>query len=167
MPDNPILDPDQTEPRRLRDALGRFATGVTVVTTQTTDGPLAIVANSFASVSLDPPLVLWSPARASRRFAAFAEATHYAIHVLAAEQTALIARFARGGTDFDLPGLTFSPRDVPLLPDCLSHFECISEARHAGGDHLILVGRVLDFSFRPGAPLVFSSGAYGTFLPRD
>ena len=93
--------PDKDTERLFRNTLGRFATGVTVITTMTDQGPLGITANSFASVSLDPPLVLWSPAKASRRFPAFAEAEHYAIHVLSEEQIDLCRRFSRDGFDFD------------------------------------------------------------------
>ena len=87
--------------RELRDALGRFATGITVVTTMTPQGPQAITANSFASVSLDPPIVLWSIGRQSKRFAAFAECQYFAIHVLGAGQRDLSQRFARSGQGFD------------------------------------------------------------------
>ncbi|WP_333829027.1 flavin reductase family protein [Pararhodobacter sp.] len=156
--------PDQGDTRRLRDALGAFATGVCVVTTQDGTGPLGITANSFSSLSLDPPLVLWSPARASRRFAAFAAAQHFAIHVLAEDQFALGRHFALHGQDFALPGVTFSPENVPLLPGCLACFECRQEAVHEGGDHALIIGRVLRAASRAGAPLVFSGGRYGGFL---
>ncbi|GAB4265927.1 MAG: flavin reductase family protein [Pararhodobacter sp.] len=164
-------DPIQTfapgpgDERRLRDALGAFATGVTVVTTRTARGPVAMTANSFASVSLAPPLVLWSPARASRRFAAFAEADHFAIHILAADQAPLVAHFARHGGDFALPGLTETAEGVPILPGCLAVFDCARHAVHEGGDHAIVVGRVRSVRHRPGAPLVFQAGRYGGFAP--
>jgi flavin reductase (DIM6/NTAB) family NADH-FMN oxidoreductase RutF len=83
--------------RDLRDALGRYATGVTVVTTMTPHGPLGMTVNSFSSVSLDPPLVLWSPARKSSRFPAFEASSHFAIHILAADQRPLAEHFARNG----------------------------------------------------------------------
>ncbi len=161
--------PGPGEERAMRDALGRFATGVTVVTAPAAGGggPLGITANSFSSLSLDPPLVLWSPARASRRFDAFAGAAHFAIHVLAADQAALARRFARSGTDFDLPGIAPGLGGAPLLPGVLACFECAREAVHEGGDHAIVVGRVLRASLRDGAPLVFSSGRYGGFAPLD
>ena len=149
--------------RALREALGRFATGVTVVTIAGPDGPLGFTANSFASVSLDPPLVLWSPARASRRFAAFAAARHYSIHVLAVEQAAICRQFARGGAGFEqTPPAT--PEGVPVIAGALARFDCSRHAAHDGGDHLIIIGRVIRFVQRSGAPLVFSQGAYGGFV---
>lgn len=153
--------PDDVEGRALRTALGRFATGVTLVTTATEAGPLGFTANSFASVSLDPPLVLWSPARSSSRFAAFAAARFYTIHVLAAEQFPLISRFARGGVGFAGLADLRSPEGAPLIAGALARFDCEQHATHDGGDHLIIVGRVLRAAFRDGDPLVFSQGRYG------
>jgi flavin reductase (DIM6/NTAB) family NADH-FMN oxidoreductase RutF len=157
-------DQGPQDTRALRDALGRFATGVTIVTAPDGDGrPVGFTANSFSSLSLDPPLVLWSPAKASRRFPVFARARHFAIHVLGAEQAALGRHFAMNGSDFALPGVQDNPEGVATLPDCLARFDCESWAQHDGGDHVILIGRVLRASFRDGAPLVFSAGRYGTF----
>lgn len=153
-----IADPG----RALRDAFGQFATGVTLISTMTTEGPLGFVANSFSSVSLDPPLVLWSPARASRRFAAFADAQHYAIHVLGADQAGLIARFSRGGAGFDGLPHGISETGQPTLP-ALARFDCAAYAAHDGGDHAILVGLVEGFIIGEGAPLVFHGGRYGGF----
>ena len=153
--------------RAFRAALGRYATGVTVVTTQTAKGPVGITANSFTSVSLDPPLVLWCPAKASARFTAFTEAGHYAIHVLAADQLDLCHRFARAGGDFAGldPGAT--PEGLPLLPGCLARFECERYAEYDGGDHAILVARVLRAELRVGDPLLFWGGRYGDFLRHE
>ena len=175
--------PGPGQERALRDALGRFATGVTVVTAPAAHAadagaqtapharPMGITANSFASLSLDPPLVLWSPARASRRFTAFATADHFAIHVLAADQIGLARHFAGPGAGFDLPGIApgIAPGlgGAPLLPGVLACFECAREAVHEGGDHAIVVGRVLRASLRDGAPLVFASGRFGGFAPLD
>ncbi len=147
--------------RQLREALGRFATGVTVVTAATPQGAVGITANSFTSVSLDPALVLWCPARASRRFPAFADAAHFAIHVLGAEQRDLANSFAAGAGAFD--PVAHSPEGVPLLPGVLARFDCALHAAHDGGDHSIVVGRVLRTELRDGAPLVFAGGAYGGF----
>jgi len=151
--------PDPQNARQLRDAFGRFATGITVVTAAAPDGGCtAITANSFASVSMDPPLVLWSPARASARFAAFAAADHYAIHVLAADQADLAWAVARNGTALDRAGLGLNAQGVPVLDRCLARFDCARFARHEAGDHEIMVGRVLHALVGEGAPLAFYAG---------
>jgi flavin reductase (DIM6/NTAB) family NADH-FMN oxidoreductase RutF len=157
------IRPDAASPRLFRDALGRFATGVTVVTIMGPDGPMGFTANSFASLSLDPPLVLWSPARASQRFPFFAAARHYAIHVLGQHQADLPARFSRGGQGF--AGHCWQPNaeGVPVLPGALSRFDCVQHATHDGGDHLIIVGQVLRLTLEEGEPLVFANGRYGGF----
>lgn len=157
--------PGPDHARDLRDALGRFATGVTVVTCAGETGPVGITANSFASVSLDPPLVLWSIARTSSRFAPFAAARHFAIHILSDAERDLAARFTRGGAGFE--GIDWAPsaEGTPLIAGTLARFDCALEAAHEGGDHLILIGRVLRAALRAGQPLVFSQGHYGAFAP--
>lgn len=157
------FDPARADSRAFRDALGRFATGVTVITCATPTGPLGITANSFASVSLEPPLVLWSPAKSSSRYPFFMAAEHYAIHVLAAGQAAICEGFARSGNAFDRTEWTLSEMGVPLIDGCLSRFECRQVAAHDGGDHSILVGQVERVTTRDGAPLMFHGGRYGSF----
>lgn len=157
------FDPGVSDPRLLRDALGRFATGVTVVTCTGPAGPVGITANSFASVSLDPPLVLWSIARGSSRFAAFAGAKGFAIHVLAEDERDLAARFAKAGSTFDGLSVTPGRGGAPLIAGTLARFDCGLHSAIDGGDHLVMVGRVLGASYRDGAPLVFSKGHYGGF----
>ena len=149
--------------RKFRDALGRFATGVTVITCKSGLGPLGITANSFASVSLEPPLVLWSPAKSSRRFDAFVDATDFAIHILRDDQTELCDRFSTEGLDFEGLNWTTNDTDVPLIEDVLARFECTRHAVHEGGDHAIVVGRVMRAAFSDGNPMVFSKGRYGAF----
>jgi flavin reductase (DIM6/NTAB) family NADH-FMN oxidoreductase RutF len=126
----------------------------------TPQGPLGITANSFASVSLRPPLVLWSPARKSRRFPAFEAATHFAVHVLSAGQRVLAERFAAPGDAF--AGLGFEPGEggVPLLAGCAARFECRHEAGYDGGDHLIVVGEVLRLVQADLPALIFYRGRY-------
>ena len=157
--------PGQETSAEYRAALGRFATGVTVVTCLSEHGPLGITANSFASVSLDPPLVLWSPARASARFRAFEMADRYMIHVLAEDQEEVCHLFALEGFGFD--GVDWRPgtEGVPVIAGCLALFECVRHAVYDGGDHAIVVGRVITAAARQGAPLIFSSGCYGSFAP--
>jgi flavin reductase (DIM6/NTAB) family NADH-FMN oxidoreductase RutF len=164
MPETP-LTAGAIDSRAFRDALGRFATGITVITIPTRDGPMGFTANSFASVSLDPPLVLWSPARSAARFPFYAAARHYAIHVLGAEQSDLSGRFVRGGTGFDGLAHETGAHEVPILPQALARFDCLQVATHDGGDHLIIVGRVLHAAARDGQPLIFSQGGYGRFTP--
>lgn len=149
--------------RQFRTALGQFATGVTLVTCRHEGGPLGIVANSFSSVSLDPPLVLWSPARSSRRFPAFQAARHFAIHVLTTTQRDACAAFSRDGTAFDCVDWGENDEGVPLVSGCLARFDCSLHAEHDGGDHAIIVGRVLNASIGAGEPLLFSRGHYGRF----
>lgn len=153
--------------RALRTALGRYATGVTVVTAVAADGPVAMTANSFTALSLDPPLVLWCPARRSARFGALVAAGHFAIHVLSHDQLDLGLHFARSGNDFSPHDGALTPEGAPALTGVLARFDCAAHAVHDGGDHAIVVGRVLRATFRDGAPLLFWGGLYGDFLRHD
>jgi flavin reductase (DIM6/NTAB) family NADH-FMN oxidoreductase RutF len=159
------FDAGAADPRQLRDAFGRFATGVTVVTIAGPDGPMGFTANSFTSLSLDPPLLMWAPAKAASRFAPFAEAPHFAIHVLAREQRDLCRRFARGGAGFQGLDPVLTAEGVPVLDDALARFDCAHDRSHDAGDHVIIVGRILRARLRDGEPLVFSQGHYGGFVP--
>ena len=152
-------DPDRLAFRR---ALSQYPTGVTVVTALATDGaPMGITVNSFASVSLHPPLILWSLGEDNANAADFREAGDFAVNVLAADQEDIARRFARSE---DQPFAdAFRDRGlggVPLLGDALSIFECRRETIYPGGDHTILIGRVRRFSARPGRPLVFHEGGF-------
>ena len=155
--------PSKETEREFRHALGRFATGVCVVTTAAEDGPVGITVNSFAAVSLDPPLVLWSVAETSQRYHTFAAATNYAIHVLGDNQSDLGHHFSKAGDDFGSVEWSEGPGGTPLLAGCLARFECEMDAQHTGGDHMIVVGRVTAAEYRDGEPLLFSSGRYGWF----
>lgn len=150
--------------RVLRDALGCFATGITVVTVRARSGAcLGITVNSFNSVSLDPPLVLWSLGENSRDRDDFVQASHFAVHVLSAEQKAWSQRFAARDSDkfAGLP-VTFGLGGVPLLPGCCARFECANSAQYPGGDHLIFIGRIDRLECDPGrAPLIYHCGCYG------
>ena len=157
------FDPSLDNSRAFRDALGQYATGVTVITCNTPSGPVGITANSFASVSLDPPLVLWSPAKTSTRYAFFMAAEHFAIHVVGADQTDLCTAFARSGDAFDEFDWEVGLNNVPLFNGCLSRFECTKTAEFDGGDHTIIVGRVIRAGLRAGDPLLFHGGRYGGF----
>lgn len=148
--------------RRLRDALGGFATGVTVVTALGANGaPAGVTINSFASVSLQPPLILWSLGLNSPSLPAFESCSRYAVNVLAADQIDLAQRFAQSQRDrFDGVELIVGAGGTPMLAGCCAWFECRNEMRYAGGDHLILVGQVEDFQRQEKAPLVFHGGRY-------
>ncbi len=150
--------PDPQQSRAFRDALGSFATGVCVITADSAQGPVGMTANSFASLSLDPPLVMWAPARRSSRFSAFVEAGHFAIHVLGAGQGGLAQHFARSGLDFTLDGLGRNGEGVVTLPDVIARFDCRQHAVHEAGDHALIIGHVLRATQRPGAPLIFARG---------
>lgn len=148
--------------RRLRDALGDFATGVTVVTARGADGaPAGVTINSFASVSLDPPLVLWSLGLHSPSLAVFESCGRYVINILAADQEELSQRFAQSQSDrFAGIDLKVGAGGTAILPGCCAWFECRNEIRYPGGDHLIFVGHVENFQREEKAPLVFHGGRY-------
>ena len=154
--------------KHFRGALGAFATGVTIVTSRDAEGKdVGLTANSFNSVSLDPPMVLWSLAKTSASLAAFMSNDHFAIHVLAADQQALSDKFSRRGIDkfAELP-VTRGVGDVPLLDGCSARFQCKTAYRYEGGDHMIFVGEVHEFDHLDHEPLVFHGGKYGKVLPR-
>lgn len=153
--------------RQFRDALGCYATGVTVVTTQTDQGPLAMTANSFSSLSMDPPLVLWSPGKSSSRFHRFVDAQRYAIHVMAEDQNDLALHFAKNGDAFDQVEWALSDAGVPILAGCLARFECRQITVHDAGDHAIIVGQVDTAFSRTGRGLIFKQGRYGGFAGRS
>lgn len=154
-----------TDGRALRSAFGRFGTGVTVVTTLTKDGPLGMTANSFSSVSLEPPLVLWSAALRSKRHDAFASARHYCIHILGADQQDVALHFATQGHDFTGFDWHEGPDGAPQLNGCLATFHCDRYAVHPAGDHSMIVGLIRHAaeSAGSGAGLLFDQGRFGTF----
>ena len=146
-----------------RAALGMFATGVTIVTARTPDGELVgLTANSFNSVSLDPPLVLWSLSQRSASMEVFRAGSHYAINVLAAEQQDLAQRFASPTGD-RWSGTAWRPgvAGAPLIEGAVAHFECFNRSRYEEGDHVIFVGEVEQVRHAPGAaPLLFHGGRF-------
>ena len=149
--------------RAFRDALGQFATGVTILTTRTTDGmPIGVTINSFNAVSLDPPLILWSLSLATAKLAHFRRASHYAVNILSANQAPISECFAAADEN---PFAGLQIRDglggIPLLENCVASFECTPEAEYPGGDHVIFVGRVARFSStKSQEPLIFHAGRY-------
>ena len=154
--------------REFRQALGYFPTGVAVVTASIPGGDhTGITVNSFTSVSLDPPLVLWCIDRKSNRFEAFIGAKLYTISLLGTAHETVSSRLSKQGAhSLDGIGLLDTELGPPALADALAFFECEAEAVHQGGDHAILVGRVLRFARREaGEPLVFFKGKYGALAP--
>ncbi|MCB1687969.1 MAG: flavin reductase family protein [Halioglobus sp.] len=149
--------------RELRDALGRFATGVCVITTVSSEQKaVGMTANSFSSVSLDPPLVLWSLQNNSDVYNVFAAPRHFAVNILSSEQQAYSNQYAKKGQhDLDPAHYRLGKYGAPIIRGALATFECELHATHEGGDHLIIVGRVTDMHQRPtGEPLLFYCGRY-------
>lgn len=149
--------------RQFRDALGKFATGICVVTVAPEGGePLGLTVNSFASVSLDPPLVLWSIQNNSECFDAFSRSQKFAVNILSAEQETHSMRYAtRGGHALQAGHYAIGKTGSPRLKGALACLECRVWARYPGGDHQILVGEVEELETRPtGIPLLYHSGSY-------
>ncbi len=154
--------------REFRLALGDFPTGVTVVTALAPDGsPVGMTVSSFNSVSLDPPLVLWSVARAAHSFDPFSEAGHFCVHILSEGQQDLSQRFATPFADkFDGLDVVSGLGGAPIFDDCVARFECATWQRYDGGDHLIILGRVERFRRWRRRPLLFTGGVYGLVADR-
>lgn len=148
--------------RHFRNALGHFATGVCVVTAATDDGPVGLTINSFASVSLDPPLVLWSLDRASDRAEAFHIVDRFAINVLPQELQYLSTQLAKKGAHaVPADALEEVSHGVPVISGALARFVCRVETRYDAGDHVIFIGRVDEFTHaHEGRPLIYYRGAY-------
>lgn len=157
------------DPRSLRDAFGSFATGVTIVTTCNAEGEdIGRTANSFSSVSLDPPLVLRSLAKTSIGQEGSHRAQHFAVHVLGEVQEPLSGLFAGEAADrFDGLSLTRGADGIPLIEGCAARFECRTVHRYDGGDHVIFVGEVLTVERVPRRPLLFHAGHYGRLQAAD
>lgn len=152
----------QFDKRDYRRALGQFATGVTIVTAHTKRGrPIGLTVNSFTSVSLDPPLVLWSLSRQATDFAEFHAAGRFAVNVLSARQHHLSRQFSTTLADkFTDVEYDMAPGESPLLKGATAHFICRVASRFDGGDHVIILGEVEDYRWNEGEPLVFHSGRY-------
>jgi flavin reductase (DIM6/NTAB) family NADH-FMN oxidoreductase RutF len=150
--------------RSLRNALGRFATGVTVVTTRTQDGKFeGVTANSFSAVSLEPPLVLWSLRCEAPSLPAFLASNCFAVNVLSKEQARISRHFATPQPDkFEGMEFTLGVDGCPIFERSPAIFECRTQTKVEGGDHIILIGRVVRVHHCNAAPLVFASGQYGT-----
>jgi flavin reductase (DIM6/NTAB) family NADH-FMN oxidoreductase RutF len=149
--------------QEFRKAMGCYATGITVITSLSAAGkPVGMTVNSFNSVSLDPPLVLFSLDRKATHFADFMAASYFGVNILAEEQQQLSRVFSTQGID-RWEGVVYEKWETgsPILPGTLASFDCVTEARHDGGDHIIFIGRVLKLGFAPeGTPLLYYRGRY-------
>jgi flavin reductase (DIM6/NTAB) family NADH-FMN oxidoreductase RutF len=157
------------DPRDFRNALGTYATGVTVITAAGTDGkPYGLTCNSFASVSLNPPLVLWSLGMFSQSLGIFQNANHFAVNVLDASQQALAKKFAASSED-KFAGVEWTPGlgNAPILADSVANFQCRAVDRYHGGDHVIFLGAVEAYAYTRQEPLLFARGGYGQFIGAD
>lgn len=153
------------EPLALRGAMGSFLTGVTIVTTRSETGePYGLTVNSFNSVSLDPPLVLWSLDHATDKLDLFRNSAGFVVNVMAAASTDMIWRFAKTETDrFDNTDWEWGASNQPVLNDAIVSFECRLWAEYPGGDHAIFVGEVINIKQSTGAPAAFFKGKLGVY----
>jgi flavin reductase (DIM6/NTAB) family NADH-FMN oxidoreductase RutF len=159
-------DSSAIDPRDFRNALGTYATGVTIITAVAADGkPYGITCNSFASVSLNPPLVLWSLGMFSQGLSTFQNASHFTVNVLGASQQALASRFAKSSGE-KFAGVEWMPGlgGAPVLAGCIANFQCRAANRYYGGDHVIFLGAVEAYAYDRQEPLLFARSGYGKFV---
>ncbi|QRP49156.1 flavin reductase family protein [Amycolatopsis sp. FDAARGOS 1241] len=157
-------EPQQVEPRRMREVLGHFASGVVVVTAAANTGPAGFTCQSFSSLSLDPPLVSFAPARSSTSWPKIRAAGRFCVNVLAGDHAGLSTAFARSGTD-KYAGVQWrpAPSGAPILDGVTAWLDCTLEHEYAGGDHTIVAARVHALGADASrAPLLFHRGAYGS-----
>lgn len=154
---------------QFRDVLGRYCSGVTVITAMHSSGPVGMTCQSFMSLSLDPPLITFAPAMTSSTYPKIREAQRFAVNILAGHQTDLARTFASPSADrFARVPWFVGDSGAPLLRDSVAHLECEIEAEHVGGDHHLVVGRVRFLTGADrGGPLVFFRRAFGTMQPHD
>ncbi|WP_027551025.1 flavin reductase family protein [Bradyrhizobium sp. Cp5.3] len=158
-------DSSPIDPRDFRNALGTYATGVTIITAAAPDGrPYGLTCNSFASVSLNPPLVLWSLVVYSSSLTVFQNASHFTVNVLGASQQALANKFAKSADD-KFAGVDWTPGlgNAPVLAESIANFQCRSVNRYYGGDHVIFLGAVEAYAYNSKEQLLFARGTYGRF----
>jgi flavin reductase (DIM6/NTAB) family NADH-FMN oxidoreductase RutF len=169
--DEPVLiigDAESVDPsagpeanRKFRDALGQFATGVTAMTTFSNGENIGVTVNSFSSLSLNPPLILWSIAKTATSYGSFQVGDPFAVNMISRDQQAVALQFAKSSGD-KFVGVEYHRGldKVPLLKGCTCYLECLVEARHPGGDHEIVVGRVRRLFNIGHAPLLFHRGQF-------
>ncbi len=157
-----IRDDFDLDPRAFRRALGNFATGVTIITAQSSDGDIVgVTASSFNSLSVDPPLILWSSMKEAKSCPAFESATHFAVNILASDQIDMSNHFARQQED-KFAGIEWEAGigGAPIFPNCAGRFQCESYEKVDGGDHWIFIGKVITFDDFGRSPLCFHQGSY-------
>ena len=159
-------DNSAIDPRDFRNALGTYGTGVTIVTAMGSDGtPYGVTCNSFASVSLNPPLVLWSLGMFSQGLTIFQNASHFTVNVLGVSQQELAMQFAKSsGEKFN--GVEWTPGlgNAPIIAGSVATFQCRAANRYYGGDHVIFLGAVEAYAYTKQEPLLFSRGGFGRFI---
>ncbi len=161
------MDDVQIDPMKFRRALGNFTTGVTIMTAQNEQGEkVGVTANSFNSVSLDPPLILWSIDKKSSSFPVFEQASHFAVNILSGSQIDLSNKFSRRNIDkYEGTGFQEGAGSAPILDHCSAVFECEKHQIIEGGDHWIMIGKVVNFHDEGRSPLVYHQGAYSAVTP--
>ncbi len=159
----------EIDPRYLRKVLGSFVTGVTVITTIDKNGKAyGLTVNSFSSVSLDPPLILWSQSLTAPSYPVFRDAWRFAVNILAHDQIDISRRFA-GSSDDKFTGLAMRAGigGLPLIEGCAAYLECTAEDRFPGGDHAVFLGRVEKIEHSTRSSLIFGGGKYMTAQPHE
>jgi flavin reductase (DIM6/NTAB) family NADH-FMN oxidoreductase RutF len=161
-------DSSPIDPRDFRNALGSYATGVTIITAADGGKLAGLTCNSFTSVSLNPPLVLWSLVIYSQSMSVFQNATHFAVNVLGIAQQDLAAKFAVSSAD-KFAGVDWKPGlgKAPVLAGGVANFQCRTADRYYGGDHVIFLGAVEAYAYTRDAPLLFARGGYGRFMQAE
>jgi flavin reductase (DIM6/NTAB) family NADH-FMN oxidoreductase RutF len=160
-------DSSSIDPRDFRNALGTYATGVTIITAAAPDGkPYGLTCNSFASVSLNPPLVLWSLVVYSSSLTIFQNASHFTVNVLDVSQQELALKFAKSSGE-KFAGVEWKPGlgNAPVIAGCVAQFQCRAVNRYYGGDHIIFLGAVEAYSYNGQEPLLFARSGFGKFIP--
>jgi len=162
---NQMSESPSVDARALRRCLGQFGTGVTVITARVGAERVGVTANSFSSMSLDPPLVLWSIKRTSRSFEAFQAAEHFAVNILSSEQVAIAQAFSGSAADkFSGVDWTAGKTGAPVILGTIATIECRVQLRHDGGDHVVLIGYADDFRQSHGEALLFCQGRYAVAI---
>jgi 4-hydroxyphenylacetate 3-hydroxylase, reductase component len=161
-----VTNATEIDPKAFRRALGNFATGVTIITARGPDGTtVGVTASSFNSLSMDPPLILWSSIKGTPSCAIFEQASHFAVNILASDQMEMSNHFARQQED-KFAGMEWEPGigGAPIFPNCAGRFQCETYDKLDGGDHWIFVGRVVEFDDFGRSPLCFHQGSYAMVL---